>query len=377
MKDFVYKVVIHFFSLFFPVVKKKILFLSYYGNQYGCSPKYLSEYFLQKHPDYDIVWAFTNPDKYSISGIRKVRYYSWTFFYELCTAKVIVTNYRMIELFRKRSSQLYIQTWHSSLRLKTIEKDAEEKLPVHYVEMAKHDSQYLDALISGCAFSSEIFKRAFWYSGKILETGTPRNDLFFRNTENFSSKIKKQYGLPQENNLLLYAPTFRQGNSVDCYNINYSLLKEALTERFGGEWSILVRLHPHLRPLSEKLLAGSDVVDVTAYDDIQELLAASQVLITDYSSLMFDFALTERPCFLYVPDLQEYVQKDRKLYFEVSDLPFIKVMSNDDLYHSLLDFDQKKYEEKLREFSLSIGSFEDGKACQRIADYICNECNKD
>lgn len=377
MKGFIYKVVIHFFSLLFPVAKKKILFLSYYGNQYGCNPKYLSEYFVQKYPDYDLVWAFTNPDKYSVSGIRKVRYYSWSFFYELCTAKVIVTNYRMIELFRKRSSQVYVQTWHSSLRLKTIEKDAEEKLPPHYVEMAKHDSLYLDALISGCSFSSEIFKRAFWYSGKILETGTPRNDLFFQNTENFSLKIKAKYGLPQENSLLLYAPTFRQGNSVDCYNIDYVRLKEALAERLGGEWSILVRLHPHLRPLSDKLLAGSGVVDVTAYDDIQELLAATQVLVTDYSSLMFDFALTERPCFLYVPDLHEYVQKDRKLYFEISDLPFIKVMSNDDLYYSLLDFDEKRYKEKLREFSQKIGSFEDGKACQRIADYICNECNKD
>lgn len=121
--------------------------MSYYGSQYGCSPKYLSQYMVASCLGWDIVWVFTNPEKYEIGGVRKVRYMSLRYFYELCTAQVIVTNYRMTKLFRKRKNQLYIQTWHSSLRLKAIEQDAESTLPPHYVEMAKHDSSQTDAQI--------------------------------------------------------------------------------------------------------------------------------------------------------------------------------------------------------------------------------------
>lgn len=183
MKDLFYQFIISFFS-FLPIKKNKILFFSYYGNQYGCNPKYISQYLIKKNLNYKIIWAFTKPEKYNISEVKKVKYHSFRFFYELCTSKVIITNYRMITLFKKRRNQLYIQTWHSSLRLKTIEKDAIASLPQSYIKMAQQDSQYIDCLISGCKFSTDIFKSSFWYNGSILECGTPRNDLFFLNDLN-------------------------------------------------------------------------------------------------------------------------------------------------------------------------------------------------
>lgn len=326
MKDLFYQLIISLFS-FLPIKKNKILFFSYYGNQYGCNPKYISQYLVKKNLGYKIIWAFTKPEKYNISGIKKVKYYSFRFFYELCTSKVIITNYRMITLFKKRKNQLYIQTWHSSLRLKTIEKDAIANLPVYYIKMAQQDSQYIDCLISGCKFSTDIFKSSFWYNGLILECGTPRNDLFFSNELNIKAKITEEYNIPQTNKLILYAPTFRQTYNLEYYNVDYIKLKEALHNRFGHEWTILVRLHPHLRQYSQQLLHGKQTVDVTNYDDIQELLAVSDILISDYSSLIFDFALTKRPCFLYVPDLNEYIQKERALYFDIKQLPFIKASS--------------------------------------------------
>lgn len=323
MKDLFYQLIISLFS-FFPIKKNKILFFSYYGNQYGCNPKYISQYLVKKNLGYKIIWAFTKPEKYNISGIKKVKYYSFRFFYELCTSKVIITNYRMITLFKKRKNQLYIQTWHSSLRLKTIEKDAIANLPAYYIKMAQQDSQYIDCLISGCKFSTDIFKSSFWYNGLILECGTPRNDLFFSNKLNIKTKITEEYNIPQTNKLILYAPTFRQSYNLEYYNVDYIRLKEALHNRFGHEWTILVRLHPHLRQYSQQLLHGKQTVDVTNYDDIQELLAVSDILISDYSSLIFDFALTKRPCFLYVPDLNEYIQKERALYFDIKQLPLLK-----------------------------------------------------
>lgn len=282
----------------------------------------------------------------------------------------------MITLFKKRRNQLYIQTWHSSLRLKTIEKDAIASLPQSYIKMAQQDSQYIDCLISGCKFSTDIFKSSFWYNGSILECGTPRNDLFFLNDLNLKTKITEEYNIPQTNKLILYAPTFRQSYNLEYYNIDYIRLKEALHNRLGHEWTILVRLHPHLRQYSQKLLHGKQTIDVTNYDDIQELLAVSDILISDYSSLIFDFALTKRPCFLYVPDLNEYIQKERALYFNIKQLPFIKTSSNNDLLSAISTFDEKKYLSELTAFNNSIGSYENGNACERITEYINQECNK-
>ena len=209
MNDFFNKLLISFFS-FFPLKKRKILLFSYYGAQYGCNPKYISQYITEHAKEYDVVWAFSNPQNYNIPGIRKVSYYSLRFFYELCTAKFVITNYRMPLLFQKRKGQIYIQTWHSSLRLKTIEKDALNSLPKGYVEMALKDSKEIDCLLSGCKFSTTIFKSAFWYDGMILECGTPRNDMFFSDTKDLKDLVCRAYSIPKNHKTVLYAPTFRQ-----------------------------------------------------------------------------------------------------------------------------------------------------------------------
>ncbi|MCR8893814.1 CDP-glycerol glycerophosphotransferase family protein [Bacteroides sp. ET336] len=373
MNELITNLIIFIFS-FCPLKRKKILFFSYYGSQYGCNPKYISEYIQDNSNDYDIVWAFNTPERYSIGGIRKVRYYSLSFFYELCTAKFIVTNYRMPLFFRKRKRQIYIQTWHSSLRLKTIEKDAESKLTPEYVKMAKHDSKAIDCLLSGCRYSTDIFKSSFWYDGFILECGTPRNDLFFTQVSNIRKKIDFTYSISEHTRIVLYAPTFRKDYSLDYYNIDYTKLVQALSARFGGEWTVLVRLHPHLQQYSRQLLAESNVFDATSYDDIQELLAASDIIISDYSSLMFDFSLTGRPCFLYLPDLEEYTRNDRRLYFDIKKLPYIKAYSNDDLIESIKLFDETNYRNDLIDFNSQIGSFENGTSCQQILYYINNKC---
>ena len=113
----------------FPIKKNKIFFFSYYGSQYGCNPKYITEHILNNYPRdrYDLVWAFNDlKSREHLKGIRKVKTMSLKYFYELCTSKVIITNFRTTDTFVKRKDQYYIQTWHSSLRLKQIEKDAEE-----------------------------------------------------------------------------------------------------------------------------------------------------------------------------------------------------------------------------------------------------------
>ena len=370
MKELFGKLLQRLFALL-PLTKNKIMFVSYYGSQYGCSPKYLSEYIVKNHPDWKIVWAFTHPKKYDIVGVRKVKYLSLRYFYELSSSSVFITNYRMPESYFKRCGQYYIMTWHSSLRLKMIEKDAELLLPSHYVAMAKADSAKIDLLLSGCRFSDEIFRRAFWYNGKILSSGTPRNDMLCsRPFADIAKKIRERLNVNSEEKILLYAPTFRENGDVSCYNLDFRMLADYLSAVKGGKWQILVKLHPHLCSLSESILKGSGAMDVTEYDDIQELLLVADILVTDYSSLMFDFLLTRRACFLYVPDLDTYVQKERNLYFDITKLPFKTSFSQGELHQQISDLDIDAYLTATDKFMNDIGSYEDGHASQRVTAHI-------
>ncbi|MBP1949054.1 CDP-glycerol glycerophosphotransferase family protein [Virgibacillus litoralis] len=377
MKNWIALIIIYLCNCL-PIKQNKVFLFSYYGSQYGCSPKYITDYIKKYYPGdrFDVVWAFNDPDsKKHLSHVKKVKIMSLRYFYELCTSKVVITNYRTTGLFVKRKKQYYIQTWHSSLRLKHIEKDAEAVLPPSYVKMAKKDSAKCDLLLSGCKYSTAIFKRSFWYGGEIFEHGTPRNDLLFKRNPDKRADVLEKLNLVSGSKVLLYAPTFRKNNNLEVYNIDWSLLVRQLESRFGNEWTILVKLHPHLTAESGKLTYGDHVKDVTSYDDIQELLLAADVLISDYSSLIFDYSITKRPCFLYVPDLEEYTRQDRKLYFDITDLPFISATSNNDLLEKVATFDYVPYRKEIEKFLYKIGTFEDGNASKQLVkriDCICH-----
>ncbi len=375
MRDKVYLLLQAIFALF-PIVKNKIFFTSYYGSQYGCNPKYLSEYMMKNHKDWDIVWAFVQPASHVVPGVRKVKYMSLRYFYELSTSKVFVTNYRTTTWYRKRKGQIYIQTWHSSLRLKMIEGDALQTLPAHYLDMAKHDSPQIDYLLSGCEFSTSIFKRAFWYNGEIVTTGTPREDLMFSKDKELKAKILGKLGISKDENVLLYAPTFRKDNSLRYYDIDYNALINECQNKWGGEWIVLLRLHPHLRDFSKYLVGNNTkMIDTTSYDDIQELLFVSNVVISDYSSLIFDFALTGRPCLLYAPDLDEYISKDRNFYFTINQLPFPLATNNNELMERVSNFDKAEYRKSLKIFMDSVGSYETGHSCQNVVNLFMKSVN--
>lgn len=367
-------ILINFMNIF-PIKNNKIFMFSYYGGQYGDNPKYITEYILNNYPKekFDIVWAFTDLDsKKDLKGIRKVKVMTLRYFYELCTSKVIITNFRTNEFFKKRKKQYYIQTWHSSLRLKKIEKDAEKSLDLDYIDMAKKDSKKIDLLISGCRYSTEIFKKSFWYKGDILECGTPRNDILV-NCGLEIDRIKNKLNIKGKR-VLLYAPTFRKDGKLDVYNINYDKVLKSLEHKYKEEWIILVKLHPHLINKSNKIRYSEKIIDVTAYDDIQELLAISDILISDYSSLIFDYLVIGKPCFLYIPDIKDYISKDRNLYFDIEKLPFINVKSNDELINKIINFNEIDYKRNIKKFSEYIGSYEEGRANEELVKKIEGIC---
>lgn len=364
IKDFVYAL----FKLL-PINRKKVFLFSYYGEQYSGSPKYIGNY-LAYSTDLEIVWAFVNRQKHISFAGKSVKYGHLLYYYHLATAGTIITNYRMTQDFKKRDGQKYIQTWHSSLRLKMIENDAVESLPPHYVEMAKKDSAQIDYLLSGSEKSSSIFQQSFWYAGDIVNTGTPQCDILFEDNAPYAQKVRAHYGIAPNTHIALYAPTFRNDGNLDIYKLDFDGIIASLQTRFGGTWVILLRLHPHLSQMADFIDYSGALYSASDYDDVQELLCAADILISDYSAIMFDFALTHRPCFLYTPDLDTYMAKDRKLYFQVDELPFSIAKAKENLQENILRFSQETYASCLQNFLSEIGSYDDGHASERVGNLI-------
>lgn len=358
-----------------PIRQNKILIWSDLGKRYTCNPRYLSEYIQAHYKDrFELVWMFSRETEIPAEfpdGIRTVRYFSKEFLYELATSKFIVCNSRIPKyfLFRKRPGQVYIQTWHSSLRLKAIEKDAAQDLTPNYIDDAKFDSSQIDYIISGCEFSSRIFTNSFWYDGKLLECGTPRVDYLLNQSVERATLLKKA-NLSDQLHYALYAPTFRKGNDLSAYDIESARLAETLSRRFGGAWKILYRLHPNIADAVSFENLPECCIDASHYQDMQELLVLSDVLITDYSSSMFDVAYLEKLCILYTSDLDAYISKERSLYFDISTLPFPVVRDNDALVQCVQELDIEKYRREIHSFMEQIGSFEQGTACECIVNEI-------
>lgn len=372
IKQLRYKLLIQLFRCI-PIKKNKIIIWSDSFKSYGCNPKYISEHIMKNYPEeFDIVWVFdaTLPVPDSIpNSVRIVRYFSKEYLYELHTSHFVICNARTSNSYfwKKRKNQVYIQTWHSSLRLKTIEKDASEHLPQNYIQAAMSDSKKIDYIISGCEFSTNIFKNSFWYSGKILECGTPRIDYLLNNSKD--KDLYEKIGVSSEFKYVLYAPTFRNDKNFE-YNFDFRKLTDSLEKKFAGKWRVLYRLHPNLT-FSHKQSALDDVcINVSRYPDMQELMLVSDMLISDYSSCIFDAAYTKKPCILFMKDYDNYVKNERKLYFEITSLPFYKAYSENELFDELSNFDTSLYNQRINDFLNTIGSYENGDACQQIINLI-------
>lgn len=374
IKRMIYKVLLAFFHCW-PIQTNKILFWANGFHGYGDSPKCISDYLQDiAHEKYKKVWVFEYgvpiPEEFP-DNVRVVHYLSIDYLREISTAKVIICNTRTgpFYYFHKRPGQIYIQTWHSSLRLKMIEGDA-TSLPQSYVQSAKEDSEKIDLLISGSRFSTATFRRAFWYQGEILESGTPRCDIFFGKYNIVKEKVYRYYGLQPQEKLVLYAPTFRANKIAQTHGIDLKRVSEILAEQDGRKWNVACRYHPNLK--DDPVPNG--VISMTSYPDMQELIAAADLLITDFSSCMFDMAICRRPCILYVPDLQEYTKKERKLYFDIEDLPFPIAQTMPELVQRISDFDVERYKKSVDKLLNEVGSYEDGHATERVVDYIERKC---
>lgn len=365
-----FKIFLFYFFRIFPIQKNKIIFCNFSGKRCSDSPRAISNWIQKKHPDLDIVWLIHPDYKPEVpKGTRAVNFgmHSIKMIYELATAKVWVDSHTKFVFTRKRRQQFYMETWHGGICLKKIEGDAAESLDKTYLDRVRNNSKMANVFLSNSEWVNQLYRRAFWFQGEILTFGLPRNDVLTNASAN--GNVHQKFQIPADTKILLYAPTFRVDESTDCYALQTDALLKTLKYKTQSKWKILIRLHPVVMQKKCPIEFNENVLDATAYPDMQELLLESDTVITDYSSCIFDFAILRRPAFLFATDIPTY-QKDRDLYFDIRKLPFPLAENNNALCQNILNFDLDAYKKSFDEFFNQVKLCESGSATQKAVEKI-------
>ena len=367
------KFALKLFSVF-AVKKNKVLFQSFSGRQYSDSPRAVSEYLLKRYPgQLEIIWAFTDPASHQqlkAQGIKTVKYKSLRYLYHALSCRVYVDNVEPWSILHFRPGQKVINTWHGGGTFKQVgifRKDIGEREKQHVVDKMRETDWFLS---SSKAFSQQTIRESFRYQGEILECGLPRNDRLINPKSGEEQEIREKLKL-DERRIVLYAPTFRNDLISQMRKLDVELLLKSLGERFGGQWQLLVRWHYYLT--DRPRVAGA--VDVSDYPEMNDLLMISEVLVTDYSSSIWDYSLLKRPCFLYCPDIEQYGQ-ERSFYSDMASWPALAAYDNEQLRDNILNYDESSYLEKLASYHQSVGIRESGRAAEEVGELIRQLCLK-
>lgn len=366
--------------LLFRVKKGRVVFWSTLGKDFSCNPLYISDYLLDYESDtFEVFWVYKkNLDKKVFDPrIKAVKYGSVKHLYIMQTAEFLVTNHRTSTkgmLWIKRAKQKYIMTWHGSMALKMIEKDAIQSLGSQYEKFARKDSQNCSLMLSDSEWFTHLLRNSFWYNGEILQEGMPRNDIFYHKEKHADiiKKVAKRFNILNYSDkiIILYAPTFRTDHGTTQYILKWGKIKAEIEAVQKKDVIVLMRLHPTLLDIvdTQELISEDFVRNASSYDSIQELLIASDMLITDYSSTMFEFALLKKPCFLYTPDVKSY---DRGFYFPVEELPFASSLTEDSLINNITSFNSDIYYKNVDTFmSKTFNVKGNGHACNKLAQWM-------
>lgn len=378
----------------YDVDDKMIFFEAYNGRNYACSPKALYEYMIKnkKFNDYKFVWAFKNINQHKILKNKNtivVKTNSKEYFKYLSLSKYWIVNSLIDVSIKKKKNQIYLQCWHGT-PLKKLRYDIEVKGAVLNTisEIRKRndlDAIKFDYFISPSKFCTEKFISAFNLKklGKdniIVEKGYPRNDYLFNYKKEDIDKIKKLLKLPKGKKVILYAPTFRdnQHTSGVGYTYNLGINFDKMQKELSKDYIILFRTHYFVSNSFDFSKYDKFIYDVSYYDDINELYIISDLLITDYSSVFFDFANLKKPMIFYMYDLDDYKNNLRDFYFDLNILPGPIVKQEDDLIKEIKNIDNydELYHDKYIKFNKKFNYLDDGKSTERVVEVIFNETKK-
>lgn len=371
----------------YEIDEKLIIFESFMGRQYSCSPRMLYEE-LRDNPayaDYKKVWAFKKPGKFKYlteDPNTEVVLYGGAKYCAACAqAKVWVTNSRLKNHVKPKEGQYVIQTWHGT-PLKRLgfdidnycgSKVAQKQLEYNY----STDVQKYSYMLSPSDFYKEKITSAFNLKkyGKeniFIDGEYPRNTFLNRLTEEQIKDIKRRLWIPEGKRIILYAPTWRETSHKPGKGYQYELAVDfdKWREVLGDDTVVLYRSHYFISNYINLNKYAGFVKNVSTYNDINELYAISDVLITDYSSVFFDYANLKRPMLFFMYDYEEYKNELRGFYLSEDELPGPIVKEEDELLKILKDYNGEGYEEKYEAFNKKYNPYRDGNGAKVVWERV-------
>ncbi len=369
----VMKIAYKFLKNLIPTKKNLIIFESGLGKQIADSPKAIYNEIVNRKLPYRKIWIYNKKESFSDPNTKVVKRLSVKYYYYLARAKYWVNNQNFPTYIEKPSQTIYVQTWHGTPLKKMLHDNEYFRLnKKEYVKKVSKAIDNWDFLISPSPYASEIFKSAFQYEKEVVEIGYPRNDIFYEsNIDNLKREIRRKVGISSPKKVILYAPTFRDEDPGKfILHLNLKRMKEDL----GNEYIILLRTHV---VINEKIVIDNEIadfaMDVSLYTDVQELMLISDILITDYSSVMFDFVNTNKPVLFFTYDLKEYRDKYRGFYFDFEvEAPGPLLKNTEEIIASVqqLSLIQEIYKEQYEHFKKKFTPLDDGNSANRLVDLL-------
>jgi len=384
VKEIVEKIYQLLFTLatFLPVQKNLVIFESYLGKQYSCNPRAIYEYLKENHPEYKLVWSVkkSHNSLFKEKNIPFTNRLSLKWIYYMARAEFWVNNSRLPKWVRKPKHTKFLQTWHGT-PLKKLALDMDEvympgQTTKKYKEEFIKETSRWDYLISPNPYSTEIFKRAFHFHQTIVETGYPRNDILYsKDKETIIQNFKQVHQLPSHKKVILYAPTWRDDSyyKQGRYKFDLELDIKRLQERLGKDYVMIFRLHYLVAEQLDLSAFQGFAYDFSHHEDINELYLISDVLITDYSSVFFDYANLKRPMIFFVYDIEKYRDKLRGFYFDFEkEAPGPLVKSTDEVIEELerLENDSFKLPPSFERFYQTFCGLESGESTKRVVQKV-------
>ena len=388
-RDAVYRVQMILDDPFASTDDKLIYFQTFSGRGYSDSPKAIYEYMLNnpKYDDFHFVWSFKDPEKYTeIPALQNdrtvlVRFRTSADNKALRKAKYWITNYRMLNHQFPKKDQIYVQCWHGT-PLKRLGYDIQEGDNVmnsasEVREKYRTDARRFSYLLSPSPFASEKFATAWnlketGQTDKILEVGYPRNDRLVKTTDDEREEIRKTLDIPADKKAILYAPTWRdnQHTSGTGYTYKTEVDFDRLQNELGDDYIILFRAHYLVANSFDFAHFKGFIKDVSSYDDINDLYIASDILVTDYSSVFFDYANLKKPIIFYMYDLDYYASELRGFYLSLDELPGAIVREESALIEAIEQTSVWQPDLKYEKFHNRFNPLDDGQASKRLLEAI-------
>lgn len=377
-RNALYKLAYYHIFMKKPLKQNVVMFETFNAKNYSDSPKYIYEYLAKHYGDqFEFVWALNNRNvKLPYKG-KKVKRFSMAYAYYLAVSKYLVFNVRQPLWYRKKEGQVFIETWHGT-PLKRLVFDQEEVTaasPKYKQEFYKQRSDW-DYLVSANDFSTETLSRCFMYEGEMLAYGYPRNDILYaENKDEIARSIKAKLNIPADKKTILYAPTWRDDEyyGKGKYKFTLKLDLELLREKLGKEYVILLRTHQYIADALDTTGLEGFAYNVSKYDDISELYLISDICITDYSSVFFDYANLRRPVLFYTYDIEKYKNQLRGFYIDMnSEVPGPLLYTSEEVVDAIINIDKvnEQYKERYDAFYDRFCHLDDGNASKNIVERV-------